>query len=99
MPNYFKLDANFEEMELLEKLNIIFVLRSPLAVARSLKKRNGLPLKDGISLWEIYNKRAINFCESNNIPTIYLSFEKILKNQLNNVKNFSNFCLLPFDKV
>ena len=88
----------FEEMELLEKLKIIFVLRSPLAVARSLKKRNTLPLKDGISLWETYNRRAINFCESNNIPTIYLSFEEILKKPVKQCKKLFKFLSLPFDK-
>ena len=67
-----------KELELIKKLKIIFVSRSALSVARSLEKRNALPLKDGVRLWEIYTERAINFCESHN-TLIYLSFEKILK--------------------
>ena len=87
-----------EEMELTKKLNIIFVSRSSLSVARSLEKRNALPLEDGVRLWEIYTNRAIDFCESHDIPTIYLSFEKILKNPLIQCEKLFNFLSCPFDK-
>ena len=87
-----------EEMELVKKLNIIFVSRRSISVARSLQKRNALPLEDGVRLWEIYTNRAINFCESHDIPTIYLSFEKILKNPLIQCEKLFNFLSCPFDK-
>ena len=80
------------------KLKIIFVSRSPLSVARSLEKRNALPLEDGVRLWEIYTKRAIKFCELNDIPTIYLSFEKILKNPLIQCEKLFKFLSCSFDK-
>jgi len=40
-------------------LTAVFVWRSPTAVARSLEKRDGLPLAAGIALWERYNRSAL----------------------------------------
>ena len=40
-------------------LPVIFVWRSPLAVARSLQERNGFSLVHGIALWEHYNVSAL----------------------------------------
>ncbi|MEM1404581.1 MAG: glycosyltransferase [Pseudomonadota bacterium] len=39
--------------------SIVFVYRSPLAVARSLARRNSFPLQFGLLLWEYYNRRAL----------------------------------------
>ncbi len=40
-------------------LTAVLVWRSPVAVARSLEKRDGLPLAVGIALWEHYNRSAL----------------------------------------
>jgi hypothetical protein len=40
-------------------LAAVLIWRSPLAVARSLQKRDGLHLADGIALWERYNRAAL----------------------------------------
>jgi hypothetical protein len=37
----------------------VLVWRSPMAVARSLQKRDGMHLADGIALWERYNRAAL----------------------------------------
>ena len=42
-----------------EPLVAVLIWRSPLAVARSLQKRDGLHLADGIALWERYNRAAL----------------------------------------
>jgi hypothetical protein len=39
-------------------LTAVFVWREPLAVARSLHTRDGIPLADGLALWEHYNRTA-----------------------------------------
>ena len=39
-------------------LTAMFVWREPLAVARSLQTRDGIPLADGLALWERYNRAA-----------------------------------------
>ena len=71
----------FEELDLIKKLKIIFVSRSSLSVARSLEKRNALPLEDGVRLWEIYTNRAIDFVSHmTSQQSIYL-LRKFLKNR------------------
>ena len=40
-------------------LAAVLVWRSPLSVARSLQKRDGMHLADGIALWERYNRAAL----------------------------------------
>jgi hypothetical protein len=37
----------------------LFVWRTPEAVARSLSRRDGMPIPDGLALWERYNRRAL----------------------------------------
>jgi hypothetical protein len=39
-------------------LTAVLVWREPLAVARSLHRRDGIPLADGLALWEHYNRSA-----------------------------------------
>ncbi len=75
----------FQWMQVIDDLNlrnhvrIIFVSRKAISVARSLKKRNSLPLKMGLSLWEAYSKKALKFCKDSNIPVFYCSFEGLLE--------------------
>jgi hypothetical protein len=38
----------------------VFVWRSPLTVARSLRARDGMDLSDGVALWERYNRAALS---------------------------------------
>ena len=63
--------AAIEELGLIDKVKIIFVSRKSISVARSLKKRNQLPLPEGLSLWKTYTERSIDFCKNNKIPTLY----------------------------
>ena len=88
----------FKEVDLIEKVNIIIVSRKALSVARSLKKRNAIPLLQGVNLWKVYTERAINFCELSNIPTLYLSFEKILKEPVSESDTIFKFLSQPFNK-
>ena len=88
----------FKEVNLIEKVNIIFVSRKSLSVARSLKKRNAIPILQGVNLWKVYTERAISFCELSNIPTLYLSFEKILKRPISECEKLFNFLSRPFNR-
>ena len=75
----------FQWIEVIESLNlknqvrIIFVSRKAISVARSLKKRNNLSLKIGLSLWEAYSKKALQFCKNSDLPIFYCSFESLLE--------------------
>ena len=86
-----------KEIGLIQEVKIIFVSRKSISVARSLKKRNQLPLSHGLSLWKTYTERAINFSELNNIPTLYLSFEGILESPEIHCEKLFEFLSQPFD--
>jgi hypothetical protein len=44
---------------LVRPMAAVLVWRGPLAVARSLQRRDGLPIPHGVALWERYNRSAI----------------------------------------
>ena len=43
--------------------NLVVSLRNPLEVARSLSKRNGISIEDGLRLWERYNRYTLQYIE------------------------------------
>jgi len=45
--------------QLLPGLKTVVVVRNPLEVAHSMRKRNGISYSFGLRLWEIYNRRLI----------------------------------------
>ena len=49
-------------------------------------------------MWKVYTERAINFCELSNIPTLYLSFEQILKEPVSECEKIFKFLSQPFNK-
>ena len=55
----------------------VLVWRSPLAVARSLQKRDGMHLADGIALWERYNRAALENLVGLN--TFVCSYEAVVR--------------------
>ena len=87
----------FREMELDQYIKIIFVTRSAIAVARSLKKRNELSLINGMALWKSYTERVLDFCEHNDFPTFYMSFEGILQSPEDHCEKMFDFLETNFD--
>ena len=55
----------------------VHVSRHPLAVARSLEKRDALPLHFGMALWEHYNRCAITATQG--LPRFNVSYEKLME--------------------
>ena len=55
----------------------VLVWRSPLAVARSLQKRDGMHLADGVALWERYNRAALGNLDGLN--TFVCSYEAVVR--------------------
>ena len=49
---------------------LIGTFRHPLAVARSLHKRSGLPLERGLALWTAYNRRLIQLHQQHAFPIL-----------------------------
>jgi len=55
----------------------VLVWRSPLAGARSLQKRDGMHLADGIALWERYNRAALENLVG--VNTFVCSYEAVVR--------------------
>lgn len=55
----------------------VFVWRSPMAVARSLFRRDQLPITDGLALWERYNRSAVEALDG--VDTYVLDYESLLE--------------------
>ena len=55
----------------------IHIHRNPLEVAKSLRKRNDIPIPVGLALWETYNIRALQ--ASHGLPRHILSYEQLLQ--------------------
>ena len=62
----------------LENPFCIHVLRNPLEVAHSLKTRNGIPIKVGLALWEIYSLQALD--SSAGLRRVFVSYEDLMQN-------------------
>lgn len=58
----------------------ILVHRHPVAVARSLNRKNGLPLHVGIALWELYMVSALN--ASRRAPRSLVYFESLAEDPI-----------------
>ena len=61
----------------LEMPYCVHVLRNPIEVAQSLKRRNGIPVNAGLALWEIYNTRAIE--SSFELPHHFVSYNELMR--------------------
>jgi hypothetical protein len=58
----------------------VFIWRSPVAVAHSLRTRDGLHLADGIALWERYNRSGL--ADLVGIDTYVTRYESIMEDPL-----------------
>ena len=85
------------ELDLLDDLKIIFVVRKASSVARSLKKRNKLPLDKGLELWRSYTERAHEFCNGSQLPIHYCSFEALLNDPVSTCDSLFGFLNMEWD--
>ena len=89
---------------LLEIPVCVYVYRSPIQVAQSLKKREGFPFTLGFALWEKYNLHGLT--NSTNMPKILISHEELINDPVATVKKLHQQLLdfevqglrLPSDK-
>ncbi len=54
----------------LENAQLVFVYRSPLAVASSLRSRHGFPLEQGLLLWEYYNRQIVSILDGKQVSCV-----------------------------
>jgi GT2 family glycosyltransferase len=76
-------------IEQLENPVFVHVLRHPLHIARSLQKRNQLPLEYGLCLWEFYSLALLkNLGKKTKLD---LSYDAVIKNPYENSEIIYNF--------
>lgn len=56
--------------DVLDDVALVGIYRSPLAVARSLEKRNGMTIAQGLQLWEAYNRRLLDLRRQHAFPVV-----------------------------
>jgi glycosyltransferase involved in cell wall biosynthesis len=59
------------------KMSCLSVIRSPVDVAESLFKRNGIPLEKGVEIWFHYCLTALR--DACGLPMVFLSYDKLLE--------------------
>jgi hypothetical protein len=63
--------------ELGVEVRCVFVVRNPLDVAKSLQKRDNIPLEKAYGIW--FNHNIVGLQEAAGLPTIFLSYDKFLE--------------------
>ena len=75
-------------------LKAIVCFRNPLDVARSLERRNGMPLAEGLALWHRYTASALENTEDT--PRVVLSYEESMRDPQRTFATIAEL-LLPAD--
>jgi len=57
-------------IEIFPQLELIGIFRHPQAVAESLQTRSGMPVSEGLALWESYNQRLLSYWERYQFPVL-----------------------------
>jgi len=68
---------------------IIHSVRHPLRVALSLHKRNRLPLRHGLALWEHYTTEALR--HTRDLPCLFVEFQALARNYPREMARILNF--------
>lgn len=59
-----------------DHVQLVHVFRHPIEVARSLLRRNGIPVEAGLALWELYNAAALRAVEGR--KRIFIDYNSLL---------------------
>jgi hypothetical protein len=62
--------------EALERPICVLIWREPWAVARSIARRDGLPLAVGLALWEEYNRMML--ASTSGLPRVLVSYQELV---------------------
>jgi tetratricopeptide (TPR) repeat protein len=64
----------------LKEVQVLFVVRHPMSVARSLHTRNQMPIEQGLELWRVYNLRITELLEHYRLPYTFVRYESLVEN-------------------
>lgn len=78
---------------IIPNLRVVICVRSPLDVAMSLAKRDGMPLSAGGYLWNWYMRTAVRDTRAH--PRIFTFYEDYFANPVSEISKLVDFCGLP----
>ena len=83
--------------DLLPGLKTLIIVRNPLEVAYSMRKRNGTSYAFGLRLWEIYNRRLIEAASKH--ERLFTHYDLFFENAEKELQRIANFVGLPDAKI
>jgi GT2 family glycosyltransferase/glycosyltransferase involved in cell wall biosynthesis len=83
--------------DLLPGLKTLIIVRNPLEVAYSMRKRNGTSYAFGLRLWEIYNRRLIEAATKQD--RLFTHYDLFFENAEKELQRIANFVGLPDAKI
>jgi GT2 family glycosyltransferase/glycosyltransferase involved in cell wall biosynthesis len=83
--------------DLLPGLKTLIIVRNPLEVAYSMRKRNGMSYAFGLRLWEIYNRRLIEAAGKHD--RLLTHYDLFFENAGKELQRIANFVGLPDGKI
>jgi len=83
--------------DLLPELKTLIMVRNPLEVAYSMRKRNGTSYAFGLRLWEIYNRRLVE--SAGNQEHLVTHYDLFFQNPEQELQRIANFIGLPDSKI
>ena len=83
--------------DLLPGLKTVIIVRNPLEVAYSMRKRNGTSYAFGLRLWEVYNRRLIE--TANERERLMTHYDLFFENAEKELQRIANFTGLPDAKI
>ena len=83
--------------DLLPGLKTLIIVRNPLEVAYSMRKRNGTSYAFGLRLWEIYNRRLIEAADKHD--RLVTHYDLFFENAERELQRIANFVGLPDAKI
>lgn len=81
--------------EIITEKKVVFVIRDPIAVAKSLRKRNDISISYGLALWFVYNFEAIKSIVESGVDYICVEYEKMVSGAYGEAKKFYEFLEVP----
>lgn len=83
-------------LDVLPGISLVGTFRHPLAVARSLERRNKFTLEKGLRIWAVYNRRLLDFYERSQFPIISFDLqEETYKQKLADLLPLLGLSLVP----
>ena len=64
----------------IDQVKVLFVVRHPMSVARSLRTQNKMPIAQGLELWRVYNLRITELLEYYRLPYTFVVYESLIEN-------------------